>query len=142
MLKVCEPCLIVMTRWPRRPSSAASRTTSVVLPLCFRPTTVTSGGRRPAASRGEVVGASDIALRPRSDRRRRSFGAREVVGSVHVEEDVRRIAVPPHPLGGQPRNSHVVVERDDASVSGGEPRLDRRAAPLSIVRARRLEAAL
>src|SRR5512132_3659492 len=127
MLKVCEPCLIVMTRCPRRPSSAASRTTSVVFPLCILPTTVTIGGRA-------------MGLRPRA--RRCPLRAREVFGGVHVEEEQRCVAVARDALGVEPGDADVVVERDDAPVAGGETRLDRRHAPLSIVRARGLEASL
>src|SRR5688572_18358041 len=93
MLKVCEPCLMVMTRCPRRCSSAESRTVSVVFPLCFLPITATIGGR--------------------------GMGLREdaLLWRVDVHEQEGRVAEPRNLGRGDARETHVVVERDHAAVT-------------------------
>src|SRR5687767_5719125 len=113
MLKVCDPCLIVITRWPRRPSSAVRRTASVVLPLCFLPMTATIGGR-------------DMLLREG-----------KIAGRVDVHEHDGRIAVPRDLGGWKPHEADILVERDHAAVARREPALDRRDAGRRIIRAER-----
>src|SRR5687768_1391165 len=117
MLNVCDPCLIVITRAPRRCSSAQSRTVSVVLPLCFLPITATIGGR-------------GMSLR-----------ALALVGGVDVHEEKRRIAERRHDVRWYPHHVDVVIERDDATVAGRDPSLDRRDARRRIIRAQWLEPA-
>src|SRR5215218_2335860 len=84
------PCLMVATRRPRRFSSAASATVSVVLPLFLRPTMQTAGGRS-----GALIQLSCDLL-----------GAAEVVGSVHVEEHRLGVAEAGDLLRRQPCHGH------------------------------------
>src|SRR5688500_641302 len=100
MLNVCEPCLMVITRAPRRCSSAQSFTVSVVLPLFFLPITATIGGRG--------MGLREDALLWRVD-------VHEEKGGVTEPRDLRR---------RNSREMHVVVEGDDAPVSASDPPLD------------------
>src|SRR5215472_13740802 len=100
MLNVCDPCLIVITRCPRRLSSAARRTVTVVLPCFLVPTIASIGGR-------------GISLRER-----------ELARGVHVHEEPRRIAERAHLRRRHPRHSHVVEERDDPPVAAIHRPLD------------------
>src|SRR3954453_19619314 len=75
--KAWWPCLMVATRRPRRFSSAASATTSVVFPLFLRPTMQTAGGMS-----GVPI---DLPCDP--------LGGLEIVGGVHVEEHGGELAV-------------------------------------------------
>src|SRR6478609_4162404 len=102
MLNVCAPCLIVITRCPRRWSSAHSRTVRVVLPLCFLPITATIGGC--------AMGLREDAL----------------LGRVDVHEEQGRVAEAPHLFDVESRHANVVVEPDNAPVTRGQPPLDRR----------------
>src|SRR5688500_14588699 len=113
MLNVCDPCLMLITRYPRDRSSAASRTVSVVFPLCFLPITATIGGR------------CMLLRQP------------ELVGRVHIHEDDRRIAESPDGVGVEAGNAYLLEESDDAQVVGVESPLDRRHAQRIIVRAQR-----
>src|SRR5688572_7253905 len=97
MLNVCDPCLIVITRWPRACSAALRRTVSVVLPLCFRPITATMGGRR-------------ICLRQP-----------EVFGRIHVHEDHGGIAMARDDIVPDACDPDVIEEADDAPVIRVEP---------------------
>src|SRR5688572_33322813 len=115
MLNVCDPCLIVITRWPRLTSSATRRTTSVVFPLCFRPMMDSIGGV--------------------------SLGERKVIGRVHVHEKDGGIAKASYLALRQPLDAHIVEEGDDAHVVRLEAPLDRRDARRRIICAQRLESA-
>src|SRR5215207_5441834 len=84
--KAWWPCLTVAMRRPRRFSSAARATVSVVLPLFLRPTMHTAGGMS-----GRGIGA------PRDP-----LGTRQVVARVDVEEEDLGIAEPPHGLQRHP----------------------------------------
>src|SRR5687767_724394 len=109
MLNVCEPCLMVITRCPRRWSSAQSRTVSVVLPLCFLPITATIGGR--------------------------GMGLREdaFLGCVDVHEEKGRVTEPRDLRRGKSHQPHLIVECDDPPIPGGDASLDRRDARGCIV---------
>src|SRR5688572_10066208 len=117
MLNVCDPCLMVITRCPRRCSSAARRTVTVVLPLCFLPITATIGGCR-------------MCLREYA-----------FLGCVDVHEQHGRITEPRHRVRADPGNAHVVVERDDTAIAGSDPSLDGFRAGRCVIRAERLDAA-
>src|SRR5688572_19203721 len=111
MLNVCEPCLIVVTRRPRLTSSATRRTTSVVFPLCFRPTMDTIGGM--------------------------PLGERKVIGCVHVHEEDGWIAKPSDLVLRQALDAHVLEKRDDPHVVRVQPPLDRPDARRRIIGAQR-----
>src|SRR4030095_15430520 len=100
MLNVCDPCLIVITRRPRRWSSAQSRTVKVVCPLCFLPITATIGGR--------AMGLREDAL----------------LGRVDVHEEQGRVAVARDLFGAESSHPDIVVEPDHAPVARGDPPLD------------------
>src|SRR5450432_211106 len=102
MLNVCEPCFIVITRWPRRCISAASFTVSVVFPCFLVPMIVTIGGR-------------GILLRER-----------ELAWCVDVHEQPIGITVTPHILGRQPHDAHLLEKSDHAPVVRVDGPLDRR----------------
>src|SRR5215212_3686335 len=92
---------MVMTRWPRRWSSAASRTTRVVFPAFLRPMIATSGG---------FGGAG--------------FGGTQLLGCVDVHEDALRLAVARDLACGQADQSHRVEKRDHAAIAAGDRPLD------------------
>src|SRR3954469_24520128 len=96
MLNVCEPCFMVITRWPRRCSSAAIFTVSVVFPCFLVPMIVTIGGR-------------GILLRER-----------ELAWCVDVHEEALRISEAPHFLGWHARDPDLIEEADHAAVIGVE----------------------
>src|SRR6516165_1527222 len=103
MLNVCDPCLIVITRCPRRLSSAARRTVTVVLPCFFVPTIASIGGR-------------GISLRER-----------ELARGVHVQEDPHWIEERDHaPVAAVQRP----LDRSDARW--GVPRAERLDAALRV----------
>src|SRR5688500_9041006 len=102
MLNVCDPCLMLITRCPRARSSAASRTVSVVFPLCFLPMTATIGGR------------CMLLRQP------------ELVGRVHIHENHRRVAEARHHRRVEASDPDIVEEADDTAVIRIEPPLDRR----------------
>src|SRR3954451_17912369 len=117
MLNVCDPCLMVMTRCPRRWSSAPSRTVSVVLPLCFLPITATIGGRAMFLREDALLGRVDV---------------HEETGWIAEARDVgHRHAC----------DAHVVVETDDTSVVRRDAVLDSSHARGPVVGAQRLEPA-
>src|SRR6185437_101201 len=97
MSNVCEPCLMVITRYERRCNSAARRTVRVVLPWCLRPMIATIGG---------VVDACGMSLREH-----------ELVRGVHVQEHQRGVAERPDLGVQQSRHAHVIVESDDTPVA-------------------------
>src|SRR5687767_10040497 len=115
MLNVCEPCLMVITRCPRRCSSAASRTVSVVLPLCFLPITATIGGCRMCLREDPFLGCVD------------------------VHEDKSRLTIPRHLLGRNSRETDIVIKRDHPPVAARDATLDRARTRWRIVRAQRLQ---
>src|SRR5688572_2055631 len=117
MLNVCEPCLMVITRAPRRCSSAQSFTVSVVLPLFFLPITATIGGR-------------GMSLREDA-----------FLWRVDVHEQKGRVAEPRNLRRRDARETHVVVECDHAAVTERDAPFDGRGARRSVVRAQGLEPA-
>src|SRR6187551_2126914 len=117
MLNVWDPCLMVITRCPRRCSSAQSRTVSVVLPLCFLPITATIGGR-------------GMVLRER-----------KLIRGVDVHEEALGIPEATHQLGVEPRQTNVIVEPDHSQVAAIDLPLDRGDTRWRVIRAQRLDAA-
>src|SRR5215216_6228803 len=102
MLNVCDPCLIVITRWPRRCSSAASLTSNVVFPACLRPVIASSDGR------GMCLGPNQL------------------LGHVDVHECQFRVAVRSDGIERKACHAHVVEERYDSAIAVVEASLDRR----------------
>src|SRR6185437_14211525 len=119
MSNVCEPCLMVITRYERRCNSAARRTVRVVLPWCLRPMIATIGG---------VVDACGMSLREH-----------ELVRGVHVQEHQRGIAEAPDLLIRQPCDAHVIEKADDTPIACVEVTLDGTQARWIIIRAQRLD---
>src|SRR3954467_9944169 len=111
MLNVCDPCFMVITRCPRRCSSAASFTVSVVFPCFLVPMIVTIGGR-------------GILLRER-----------ELAWCVDVHEQALRISEAPYFLGRHARDAHLIEKSDHSAVVGIERSLDWREARLRVERA-------
>src|SRR4029079_5815075 len=101
---------MVMTRCPRRCSSAHSRTVSVVFPLCFLPITATIGGR---------------AMSLRED---------PLLGRIDVHEENSRVAELCDVANAHARDTNVVVERDDATVTRCDAPFDRTDAGRRIIR--------
>src|SRR5262249_47100492 len=100
--KAWWPCLMVAMRTPRRFSSAASATVSVVLPLFLRPTMHTAGG-----TSGAVIEAPGD-----------EFGTVQVFARVDVEEEHVRIAEGPDRIQRDAHHRDSREQGPQRAVSG------------------------